>query len=107
MKICILGSDWTIEHAPQRELEEKGCDGYTDNTVRKIVVASFEPDARSKQDLDRHARKVLRHEIVHAFLYESGLAENSDWAMDEEMVDWIAMQFPKLMVAFAAAGAMD
>lgn len=42
----------------------------------------------------------MRHEIVHAYLYESGLAENSlsvaNWATNEEMVDWIARQFPKI-----------
>jgi hypothetical protein len=42
----------------------------------------------------------MRHEILHAFLYESGLRENSNkvyaWAENEEMVDWIAIQFPKI-----------
>lgn len=101
MQISILGSTWDVERVPERELEEKGCDGYTNNTVRKIVVGVFEADARSKADLDSCVQKVLRHEIIHAFLYESGLAENSGWAMDEEMVDWIALQFPKLMAALA------
>ncbi|MFD1464645.1 hypothetical protein ACFQ4L_00875 [Lapidilactobacillus mulanensis] len=44
--------------------------------------------------------KDTRHELIHAFLCESGLAENSDWAQNEEVVDWIARQFPKLFETF-------
>lgn len=40
------------------------------------------------------------------FLFESGLAENSEWAQNEEMVDWFACQAPKIYVAFRAAGAI-
>ena len=43
---------------------------------------------------------VLVHELVHAFLYESGLSINSlspsGWASNEEMTDWMAIQGPKL-----------
>jgi hypothetical protein len=49
----------------------------------------------------------LRHEIVHAFFFESGLAQSSnkceDWAMNEEMVDWIARQGLKIYAAWKAA----
>ena len=44
--------------------------------------------------------------FTHAFLYESGLAENSAWAQEEEMVDWFAKQFPKLAVAFREVDAL-
>ena len=47
----------------------------------------------------------IRHEVVHAFLEESGLSDCSlrpemAWARNEEMVDWIAIQFPKMLEAF-------
>ena len=51
-------------------------------------------------------RKNHRHEIIHAFLCESGLAENSTWAQEEEMVDWFAKQAPKLIKAWKEAGAL-
>ena len=44
--------------------------------------------------------------MIHAFLHESGLAVNSDWAQNEEMVDWFALQAPKLFKAFKEAGAL-
>lgn len=50
--------------------------------------------------------KVLRHEIIHAFLFESGLQENyhnEKWGHDEIMIDWFAIQFPKIQKAFYEA----
>lgn len=48
---------------------------------------------------------MIRHELVHAFLFESGLSVNS-WADNEEIVDWIAIQFPKLQAGFNAVNAL-
>lgn len=57
-------------------------------------------------------KETLRHEIVHAFLYESGLSGSSSkieggWATNEEMVDWIAIQANKLIAAWKAADCLD
>jgi len=54
---------------------------------------------------------TLRHELVHAFLNESGLMWNSftpdkAWAKNEEMVDWIAIQSPKLFKVFREVNAL-
>ncbi len=55
-------------------------------------------------------KATLRHEIVHAFLGESGLSANSNesdaWARNEEMVDWFALQGPKIYKAWQEAGAV-
>lgn len=50
----------------------------------------------------------MRHEITHAFFFESGLQESSlqycnGWAENEEMVDWVAVQFPKMLQVFKEA----
>ena len=51
---------------------------------------------------------TLRHEILHAFLHESGLwgcsLESTSWAMNEEMVDWVAIQFPKILKVYRQLG---
>lgn len=52
------------------------------------------------EKIEEFEKKVLRHEIVHAFLFESGIDSSSEWARNEEIVDWIALQFPKLLDAF-------
>lgn len=108
-QIGILGARWTIEE--RRAQDDKRldtCDGYCDWSTRLIVV---EREAEGTLgDMDRYVRKVLRHEIVHAFLLECGLAESTypaeAWAHNEEMVDWFARMGPRIWAAWLAAGAV-
>lgn len=100
MEVNVLGTSYRIEELKMSEdviLEE--CDGYCDTSIKKIVVAEMIKGKNSIEDIDSHRRKVIRHELVHAFLFESGLHVNSEWARSEEMVDWLAIQFPKLIKA--------
>lgn len=107
MTVNILGTEYTIsEKKRHKDKRLDSCDGYTDDSTKKIVVAIIEPDMDSKQDLDAVRRKIIRHELTHAFLCESGLAENSEWAQNEEIVDWIAIQGTKLYKAWQEAGAV-
>lgn len=102
--VNILGTKYevlrqTINENPKLESQ---C-GYCDFSVKKIVLDTFEQakdDVNAQNNVDVFANKVLRHEIIHAFLGESGLRGNSDWAENEEMVDWIAIQFPKIQKVF-------
>ena len=106
--INILGSEYNIFI---KSLSEdpllNDCDGYTDKTTRKIVI-SARPEECQLEDFKSYQRKVMRHEIIHAFLFESGLHECWDHndGHDETFVDWIAVQFPKLLTAFKAADAI-
>lgn len=109
-KINILGAAYTLTIASKNDdarLED--ADGICDETVKELLVDSYvdyEGDPTCKKNLAVQIRKNKRHEIIHAFLFESGLAENSCWAQNEEMVDFFAIQFPKLVEAFKAADAM-
>ena len=99
--VNILGQSYRIEFlAENKDSKFDDVDGYIDHTIHLIRVAFLQPNKDSVQDLATYAKKVMRHEIVHAYLYESGLAESScsvnNWATNEEMVDWIARQFPKM-----------
>ena len=108
MNIQILGTEYEISEENKKTsktLDE--CDGYCDNTSKVIVVLSSD----SETDLDNfeeYRKKVKRHEIIHAFLFESGLHGNwaHDIGHDETYVDWIAAQFLKLYAAFKAADAL-
>lgn len=112
MKINILGSKWKITRLTEEEdpiLETS--DGYCDHSIKTIVLRKMHLDADSLKDLEAYGKKVLRHEIVHAFLFESGLSDNafipySSWAKNEEMVDWIAIQGPKIYKAWQEAEAL-
>ena len=105
-QVSILGSNWDIHESDEiQEPRLAGADGFCDDSAKEIFVDSLEKIDKScaKKNLESHKKKVLRHEITHAFLCESGLAECSDWAMNEEMVDWIARQGLKLYEAWKQA----
>lgn len=104
-KINILGTEYQVsfnkvEDNPKLET----ADGYLDHSIKQIVIGIFEKDNMSIEDLVSYQKKVLRHEIVHGFLYESGLWNNSSeadaWAQSEEMTDWFAIQSPKMFKVF-------
>ena len=105
-QVSILGSNWGIHESDEiQEPRLIGADGFCDDSVKEIFVDSLEKIDKScaKKNLESYKKKVLRHEITHAFLCESGLAECSDWATNEEMVDWIARQGLKLYEAWKQA----
>ena len=97
----ILGTEYTVELIKEdKDPKFKEADGYDDPSIHLIRVALFEKDSETVSDVANYIKKVMRHEIIHAYLFESGLAECSgavnSWAKNEEMVDWIARQFPKM-----------
>lgn len=109
--IKILGVKYKIlDNVPFEKMPDN-CDGCMDNSIKVIKLAKIERDKSSVKDLASYKRKVLRHEIIHAFLYESGLWSNSGnvtaWGQSEEITDWIAIQFPKMLKAFKEAGCVN
>ncbi len=105
-KINVLGTEYTIEYASKKENEFlERCDGYCDKTSKRIVVLTKDDDCEL-DNFEEYQKKVIRHEITHAFLFESGLQENfkhEEWGHEETMIDWVAIQFPKLLQAFKEA----
>lgn len=111
MHLTILGSPWKIrmgDRKTDKRLENLA--GYTDVSIRTIVLAEPETDEFSLHDLHAEMQATIRHEIMHAFLFESGLwcdsSDSEHWAMNEEMIDWFALQLPKLEEACVQACAM-
>lgn len=103
--VDILGQTYLIKETTEKETPGiKGSWGLCDFSIHCIYIdRTVDPsDIRNIANLDRHFNKVLRHEIVHAFLDESGLMENARFDDEhfEQMVDWIAIQFPKLMQGY-------
>lgn len=109
MTVNILGTEYTITECSENEdtLLEKA-DGYCDKTTKKIVIVK-KPEDNELGDWEVHRKKIMRHEIIHAFLFESGLHENfrhEEWGHDETYIDFVAIQFPKMQNAFEAAGCL-
>lgn len=103
-KINVLGSEYVIyETNEKKDPYLNGHDGYCDTSTKECVVDEMKPTGEGeKRNLPAYKRSVKRHELIHAFLFESGL-DSCSWAQNEEMVDWIAIQFPKMMKAFKEA----
>lgn len=118
MKINVLGTEYEIVYRGYKELrifEEEGIEAYCDAIQKLIVVGKIKTfpgyETHTIDYCDKCEAELLRHEIVHAFLNESGLqvcsiVPKDGWARNEEMVDWIALQFPKLLEAMKAAGCL-
>lgn len=102
-KVTILGEQWTI-----REKTTKDYDGAADKTSRTIYVLPADTET-DLGEFEKYRKKVLRHEIIHAFLYECGLAENfahPEMGHDETFVDWFAIQGKRIYTAWQEAGAL-
>lgn len=108
-KVNILGSEWSVKFGSKEKYPNLAeMDGYTDPSTREIVVDDMKASQGQigvKADLESYQKQVVRHEIIHAFLLESGLGSSSNsadgWAMNEEMVDWFAIQSPKIFKVFS------
>ncbi|VDG32868.1 hypothetical protein [Lactobacillus plantarum subsp. plantarum] [Lactiplantibacillus mudanjiangensis] len=95
--INVMGVPYKIFFdSTDSRLEYANADAITDSTTKEIHVAKFEDSPNSVANLQTYSQKVLYHEVLHAFLYESGLDSNSDWARNEEIIDWFALQHEKI-----------
>lgn len=114
-KVNILGTEYTIlvkKYDEDEAFARRSIDGYCDAYKKEIVVCdmnTYKGWEYEEQETKAVCQKqTLRHEIIHAFLSESGLADSAatfsySWAKNEEMIDWIALQFPKMLQAFKEA----
>lgn len=117
MTVNILGTEYKVivkKYDEDAEFARQSIDGYCNSYARQIVVCDMTTHPNYDRELpDMIAavqKETLRHEIIHAFLSESGLGESScksdAWARNEKMVDWIAIQGPKIYAAWKEAGAL-
>ena len=115
MTVNILGTEYSIETHKWDEdktLKKNSYAAYCCDNKPLIVISDMDDEDRfifhDSTDKNNYYKSCLRHEIVHAFLNESGLSNNSNecerWATNEEMVDWMAIQFPKILIAFKEVG---
>lgn len=117
-KINILGTEYRIETHKVSEdsyLKENKLAGYC-GEEKLIVVADMSEEkyftGMDKKAQEAYREKTLRHEIMHAFLNESGLSDSSNqysgaWAKNEEMVDWFAIQSPKIFKVYSEMGLLE
>lgn len=93
MEVNVLGTIYEIEKLDEKDpcMLKNNADAYVDCTEKKIFL--------HKDDIMINAS--LRHEIVHAFMYEAGIEFGYQFH-NEDAVNYIATIFPKLEDAFKA-----
>lgn len=90
-KINILGQEYIIKYENTRTDEIlKEADGEC-RWYKKEIVIDDELEPKEHKDF------IIRHEILHAFLAESGLRRYRE---DEDIINWIAWNFNKLQKVF-------
>ena len=105
MKINILGTDYDIRHVSEKDypkLKTFEANGLAELYSKELIINSDMDDGsgRSYAKFEEYEKKVLRHEIIHAFFHEAGL---TDYCEDEILVDWLAFQIPKMVKVFQDA----
>lgn len=91
--IFILGEMWKIN------FDVKIDDDFDAQTNPHERVINISDDIADGVD----AKRIIRHEIIHAFMFESGLGfnfEHKPFGQDETMIDWFAIQYPKIKKIF-------
>jgi len=103
MTISILGTDYDFAETNEKQdsrLEDR--DGYMDGYAKLIRINNDwnENHSTAIRNFPEYKKQIKRHEIIHSFLHESGLRE---YCENELIVDWMAIQFPKILSAFQKA----
>ena len=93
----ILGTEWTVKVVD--ELSNPDIDGLCCSYNKTIYL--LHPKSYGAYSYDEEQYRFLliaRHEIIHAFVFESGF--NSIEVGDEQTTDWLAYQFDKIKYVF-------
>lgn len=104
--MLILGTEYNLirDDATLKDINADGeCRGYS-KTIRIRPLKDMLYGEASNDEKKKRYDEVLRHEVIHAFFNECGLDGYSD---DEELVSWIAAQFPKMLKVFQELDCID
>lgn len=107
--VDVLGTKYKIVfHNRTEDAILSQADGYCDWSSKTIVICRNLDS--NIGNIEYAYKKILRHELTHAVLHESGLdvctGETTAWALNEEMVDFFSIQGPKLYQIWVKAGAV-
>lgn len=110
--VNILGTQYTIETHKISEdefMKKNCCEGWCGEDAKMIVIADLDEEeyfsGLTEDEKDHRRKSIMRHEIIHAFFNESGLSACASvpvgaWVKNEEMVDWFAIQCPKIFQVY-------
>ena len=91
-EVRILGVKYKILYCENASLDSEfsadpNISAYIDYYKKNIIVK------KESDNFKYFLRDTILHEVIHGFLFESGLDISiDDWAENEEMVDWFALK---------------
>lgn len=110
IKVPVLGTNYLVRCVDAKDMPSwffENCKGYCDHTAKVITVenliAKKDDYNDALADIEDVTNQAVRHELLHAFLRESGLGDETDF--NEIVIDWFALQAPKIFKAFCLAKA--
>lgn len=106
--IVIMGEEWTIEVVPYDDpkMEINQCNGLCESYTKTIKIRNLNDDPKKSEmydNIDEFMRKVLRHELLHAFFHTIC---NQKYNEDEELVETLAHALPKISKIMERAGVL-
>lgn len=95
MEVNILGQQYEVVFEAEDDNPKlKDADGICEIYSKKLILnTSYIDDPDCFDNIAEYVHKVLRHEAFHALFAEMGI---KGWFRDEELVDMLAMQYPKI-----------
>lgn len=96
--ISVKGKIWNVQVNNTSNIQTYGHCFVKNRTINISVHLAVKCLRENKLE---KLEETVRHEFIHAFLLECGLggdshSYNGSWAMNEEMVDWFAINIPSI-----------
>lgn len=93
--VNILGTQYKLIVQTAKEnpkLQDSA--GLCEWLSKKIIIdTSYRDEPNALENIDEYIHKVMRHEAFHALFAEMGMRS---WMDDEDLIDALAMQYPKI-----------
>lgn len=115
--VNILGTIYSVEISDEHFDNEDCSDyvGFIELSTKSIYLRGVKSlneklnlNFSNDKSAEIYIKETLKHEIVHAFFYESGVADCAgnvnSWANNEPVVEWFAKQGEKIIKAWIEIG---
>ena len=99
IKINILGTEWKIKitDPEYKKFKSLNATGLCEVHSKEILIANLKEDDKTYDNYKRFIDEIFKHEIIHAFFYESGLKQ---YYYDETLVEALSILIPKMNKVF-------
>ena len=109
MKVDILGTTYKIK---RKKLKDEDVDGWCDNTSKTIIIRK--DNYNNAGNFEYLMKKNIKHQFfTNKIIFNSKNLKKIDFehlkqfGHEETMIDWIAIQFPKIYEVYKEVGAID